>query len=229
MSMQRIEFSPHNSNSNSRTGTVELPNECPWCYSKISPNIIGQNTFDYYVNTKSFQGSLLLECPNCKNHFHKSYDLEFGVNSNFTSKPLHKSPVPRSNFEYPKEVDTICPEFEKIISQTTHAEGLGLDHLAGIGYRKGIEFLVKDYLIELKNFEREKIESKQLGQCIRDIEDYRIQTLAKAATWIGNDETHYSRKHDRNINDMKRFLHALTLLVSLEKSVIDAEEFVDET
>ncbi|KIH70146.1 hypothetical protein SN16_10400 [Salinicoccus roseus] len=140
---------------------------------------------------------------------------------------MDKFPVPQSKFEYPNEVDTICPEFGKIISQTTHAEGLGLDHLAGIGYRKSIEFLVKDYLIELKSFDRTKTEKKLLGQCIQDIEDSRIQTLAKAATWIGNDETHYTRRHDKNIDDMKRFLHALTLLVSLEKSVIDAKEFTN--
>lgn len=226
MSLTDVTFS---SSAGSRRGVIDLPNECPWCYSKIKPDIIAKNRYDSVVNTDEFVASILLECPNCANHFHATYELNFiNRNGSYIAEKLVKKPVPKSSFDYPEEVNEISSEFKSIISQTTHAESLGLNHLAGIGYRKSIEFLVKDYLIRLKGFDRDKTEKKSLGQCINDIEDPRIKALAKAATWIGNDETHYTRRHDKNIDDMKRFLHALTLLVSLEKSVIDAESFIEE-
>ncbi|WP_271401535.1 hypothetical protein [Salinicoccus roseus] len=226
MSLKNIDFYAHNHDSSMKRGTIDLPNNCPWCHSNILPEIIGQNEYDYHIDKTIFLASVLLECPNCGKHFYKSYELYLDVYS-FEAHPINENPIPKANFLYPEEVDEICPEFKSIISQTTHAEGLELNHLAGIGYRKSIEFLVKDYLIELKGFDRKSTQTKLLGQCIKDIEDERIKTLAKAATWIGNDETHYTRRHDKSIDDMKKFLHALTLLVSLEKSVVDADSFVN--
>ncbi|EHJ07516.1 DUF4145 domain-containing protein [Staphylococcus simiae] len=138
-------------------------------------------------------------------------------------------PIPETLFEYPSEIDKISKEFKNIIIQSSNAEGLKFDHLAGIGYRKAIEFLVKDYLIKCKNEDETKISTQQLGQCISKIDDARINNLARAASWIGNDETHYVRKHvDKDVQDLKKFLHALTALVSLEISVHEANEFINK-
>ncbi|PTJ53950.1 hypothetical protein BU012_02340 [Mammaliicoccus sciuri] len=136
-------------------------------------------------------------------------------------------PMPETLFEYPSEIDEISAEFNNIITQSSNAEALGYDHLAGIGYRKAIEFLVKDYLIKCKDADEDKISTKQLGQCISEIDDTRINNLARAATWIGNDETHYVRKHaDKDVQDLKKFLHAFTALVSLEINISEAEKFI---
>ncbi|WP_237340518.1 DUF4145 domain-containing protein [Staphylococcus carnosus] len=140
----------------------------------------------------------------------------------------NSKPMPETLFDYPSEIDKISKEFNNIITQSSNAEDLGYDHLAGIGYRKAIEFLVKDYLIEFKNEDRDSISSKLLSQCIKSIDDERIQNLAKAASWIGNDETHYIRKHiDKDIQDLKSFLHTLTSLVSFEIQISKAEDFIN--
>ncbi|CAC8260971.1 hypothetical protein [Staphylococcus aureus] len=139
----------------------------------------------------------------------------------------NEKPMPKNLFEYPTEINEISKEFNNIITQSSNAESLGYNHLAGIGYRKAIEFLVKDYLIELKNKDRDSVSKRPLSQCISSIDNDRIQKLAKAATWIGNDETHYVRKHiDKDVQDLKSFLHALTSLVSLEIVISKAENFI---
>jgi len=69
--------------------------------------------------------------------------------------------------------------------------------ICGVGYRKSLEFLIKDYLIgrapegEGQAAAVEAIKKKFLGTCIKeDIEDANIKLVAQRATWLGNDETH---------------------------------------
>lgn len=211
--------------------SIQLPDTCPWCHSNIMPTVSAQNSISLSTEpTMPF--SLILLCPNCKKHFLQSYRLELLTlqNNGYSIRdviPINDKPIPKSDFEYPEEIDQISIEFKNIISQSTNAEGLGLNHLAGIGYRKALEFLVKDYLIKHLGLDEEKISKKSLGNCIdQDIKDDRLKALSKAATWIGNDETHYVRKHtNRDINDMKNFLHKMTLFISYELAIEDASDF----
>ena len=87
-----------------------------------------------------------------------------------------------------------------------------LHQLTGIGLRKALEFLVKDFSISLNPSQKEAIERTALARCIEDfIVDDRIKTCAKLAAWLGNDETHYVRKwQDKDISDLKLLIR-LTL------------------
>lgn len=216
--------------SGSARADFEIPEICPWCSVKISPTIESSTKYDTRFSNKEDLLSFILKCPNCKNHFIESYELSF-VSDNSINKtsPIDEKPIPKSDFEYPAEIDKISEEFGKIINQSKQAEGMGLSHLAGIGYRKAIEFLIKDYLINHKKQDTETISKELLGKCIELLEDSRLKSLAKAATWIGNDETHYTRRHDsHDIEDMKKFLHSITLFISYELSINAAEEFISD-
>ncbi|WP_260844291.1 DUF4145 domain-containing protein [Staphylococcus hominis] len=209
--------------------SIELPNFCPWCHTHINPEINGRSQLDL-KNNPDLPFSLILQCPVCHKHFIQSYEVDY--DSRYTSVRdliLNKNkPMPESTFDYPENINSISKEFQNIISQSSQAESLGYNHLAGIGYRKALEFLVKDYLINFKNLNKEEISKKPLGQCISEIEDIRIQNLAKAATWIGNDETHYVRKHgDKDLADLKIFLHAFVSLVNLDLNVKNATNLIN--
>lgn len=205
---------------------IELPNYCPWCKSKISPSILSSTPFD--TSNRDLPVSITLQCPSCNKHFLQTYKVNFTPGGSIAELKMdNDKPMPETLFEYPSEIDEISQEFKNIITQSSNAEALKFDHLAGIGYRKAIEFLVKDYLIKCKDEDESKVSTQQLGQCISDIDDIRINNLARAASWIGNDETHYVRKHvDKDVQDLKKFLHALTALVSLEISISEANEFI---
>lgn len=63
-----------------------------------------------------------------------------------------------------------------------------------------------------------------LGKCITDyIDNEKIKTLAKASAWLGNDETHYVRKHQNyNVQDLKRFIKATVAYIEYELSFTEA-------
>ncbi|KRN88174.1 hypothetical protein IV43_GL000024 [Ligilactobacillus acidipiscis] len=105
---------------------------------------------------------------------------------------------------------------------------MGLDEIAGVGYRKSIEFLIKSYVIREHPDKKDQVESMFLGNVIKDdLTDIpRVQSLAQAAVWIGNDETHFTRIHDdKDIRDMKSFLEAAALFISANLKADEAAEF----
>jgi hypothetical protein len=121
--------------------------------------------------------------------------------------------------DFPEAIYNISPDFIQIYSQANLAEEVGLSEICGSGYRKALEFLIKDYIISKDSLAKEKIERLPLAKCISDyIKSDKIKEIAKRATWLGNDHTHYVRKWlDKNIEDLK-------LLIDLTAHWIEAEE-----
>ena len=57
----------------------------------------------------------------------------------------------------------------------------------------------------------------------------KLQKLAKAATWLGNDETHYVRKHtDKDIRDMIAFIKSAAQFIAADNDANVAEKFLNE-
>lgn len=94
-----------------------------------------------------------------------------------------------------------------------------------MGYRKALEFLVKDYAIYRVPDDEETIKALPLAKCIdKYIDNSRIKSLTQRSAWLGNDETHYVRSHqDRSYLDIKKFLHAIETFISADLAVDDAE------
>lgn len=130
-------------------------------------------------------------------------------------------PSTPSTFE--KGVAEISPMFVEIYNQAHRAELLGLNQLVGIGYRKALEFLIKDYCCLKKPDSSEKIKKLSLGTCINNyVDDPRIQKMAERAAWLGNDETHYVRKFtDKDVS-------ALICLIQLTRHWISMEYLTEE-
>ena len=112
----------------------------------------------------------------------------------------------------PEEVTAVSERFATIYNQASEAETLGLDEVAGIGYRKALEFLIKDFCISKNPEDEDAIKTKLLGRVIHEhVEDINIKSCAERAAWLGNDETHYVRRwEDKDIEDLK-ILIELTL------------------
>ena len=99
--------------------------------------------------------------------------------------------------KFSAEIERVSPQFVEIYNQAMAAEGASLDQLVGMGLRKALEFLVKDFAISSAATEDEKkgITKNPLGRCIEDhIKDAAVRAAAKRATWLVNDETHYERR-----------------------------------
>lgn len=106
--------------------------------------------------------------------------------------------------DFPETIQKISPRFKRIYNQAYIAEENKLDEIAGGGFRKALEFLVKDFLIHEDGKISEQVKKELLGASIGRINDPNIKACASRASWLGNDETHYERKwEDKDIQDLK--------------------------
>lgn len=197
-----------------------FPDRCPACQRGMGPRELGA-----YETTESYRKNILLvfQCPldNCKCIFVGYYSATdrlsqyFALMKNYV--PIYTEPT-----SVPESIRKVSKKFSKILWQATAAEECGLKEICGSGYRRALEFLVKDYLISQSGDDKAKsdeIEKKPLGQCISQIPNEKIQAVAKRAAWLGNDETHYYRKwDDMDIKNLKQLIHLTIYWIDAEES-----------
>ncbi len=178
------------------------PDHCPICNVGINPN---------FITSLSCSGDedidALFVCPknNCKRMFIASYRRTFRSSTYYLRSVLPSSPKAVSVVG---EVADISPQFAEIFSQATHAEAYGLGEIAGVGFRKSLEYLVKDYCILQHPDKEDEIKKRPIAQVIEGfVTNENIKQCAKRAIWLGNDETHYVRKWvEKDIKDLKLLL-----------------------
>jgi hypothetical protein len=110
---------------------------------------------------------------------------------------------------FPESIKKVSPTFCEIYEQIESAKVDELTQLVGIGLRKALEFLVKDFAKCEHPSDAEKIESMRFGKCIDTyVTDQNVLQCAKRAAWLGNDETHYVRKwSDKDVSDLSLLVH----------------------
>lgn len=191
---------------------------CPMCHCALLP----RNIAGYYVPDEGV--SLLNLCPKCKRIFLVKYNiLEIGNAALTGVSIIGTYPKIPDNQIISAQIKNLSSKFASIYAQASMAETSNLNEICGIGYRKALEFLVKDYLCDKFPSEADDIKSEPLSVAIRRIDDGRIRVLSERATWIGNDETHYIRKHDSlDVREMKRFINAIIHYIESELAFKDA-------
>ena len=119
------------------------------------------------------------------------------INKNFTRKNdnmiklNHSAPINFKERDFDDKLKEVSPQFAKVYNQALKAEEYSLDEIAGLGYRKALEFLIKDFAIYNNPEKSEEIKSTWMMKCLKDyIDNDKIKTLAEKSEWIGNDEAH---------------------------------------
>ncbi|QNL91302.1 DUF4145 domain-containing protein [Lactococcus lactis] len=167
-------------------------------------------------------------CPSCSKFSVYEYD-ELGYSGNFVL--VDYSYTQTANVNLPNNIEKVSEEFVNIFKQAATAEAYGLKDICGVAYRKAAEFLIKDYVIRKFPENEEDIKNQFLGKIISDKLDAfpKIQTLAKATAWLGNDETHYVRKHsDKDLADLKAFLLAAATFIAADYDADEALIFINK-
>lgn len=187
--------------------------ECPFCHTRIIP--------EYYVYHDYV---VLAKCPNtdCSKHF----VLSEAPPNTFTTIQQNAAPA---NRHFSDIIRGISPAFESIYNQAYYAEQYELDQICGVGYRKSLEFLIKDYLISNTEDETEKesIKKKFLSNCIQDdVKDTNIKNVAKRAVWLGNDETHYVRIwQGKDVTNLKQLID---LTIRWIENEVETKRIIEE-
>ena len=135
------------------------------------------------------------------------------------------APITPVKATFSDSITRVSPSFVEIFNQAIAAEAAGLDQMTGIGLRKALEFLIKDFTISQRPADTQAIQTSMLGQVINNyVDDTNVKTCAARATWLGNDETHYVRKWvDKDISDLKTLIK---LTVNWIDNVLLTEEYL---
>lgn len=198
-------------------------NVCPVCKANISPFPL--YAFAYDVGYCVQHACVLNYCTGCHAPFISTYEVSAdGSGNSCEINYIGSEPNRFVKQDFDNKISELSPQFDKIYNQALAAESSGLDEIAGLGYRKALEFLIKDYAIHEYQDEAESIKSKPLVQCIKNyISADNIKTLAERSAWIGNDEAHYIRKQeDRDVSDMKSFIQAIVYFIGMMLITEDA-------
>lgn len=196
--------------------------ECPICKHAINPIFLDGHAFTNSVDTYSI--SLHLNCGACENSFIAQYEANIYDGAAFSRVRLkYIAPIEFVPEHFEDIITNTSESFVKIYNQSLNAETMKLDEIAGIGYRKALEFLLKDFLILKHPDKKDSIEKSQLGACINNfIDNPQLKTAASRAVWLGNDQTHYIQKFtDKDIDDLKRLIRLTVHWISM---ILETEE-----
>ena len=191
---------------------------CPFCHRSIETQPLT------FLDKGNKRIEIFLKCKMCKSSF-IGYAKHSDKTGCYHIYKLSKGNRKTRNFQ--EEINELSPDFVKIHGEAKIAEQENLMEICGVGYRKALEFLIKDYLIKKFSDKEAEIKSKSLGRCISEmIDNPRIKEIARRATWLGNDETHYFRKwEDKDLDDLKKLLDITVHFISME---IEADKYMGD-
>lgn len=236
--MSDILFNVHNSSK--KSVGIELdrfPDVCPCCHKGIGTTpitgFVHDNSNPDLYNTRA---ELIFQCPltSCKRYFIGYYvqdNVHHGSLRAYGTEPDYElrgfSPYVFQKKEFPQEIEKTSSTFVEIYNEAAQAENRNLINVAGPGYRKALEFLVKDYLIKKYPAMKAEIRSSSIQKLIQGyFDDPDLKACAERAIWLGNDETHYLRIwKNKDINDLKRLI---TLSVNWIQNKILTEKYIKQ-
>ena len=212
--LYNVQYADSDNRALNTESKYEYPNICP--LGNVS--VMAQSKYTLIEDSDAHEGKKVFAvfyCPNCEGCFLGEYRL--GKNSEsyltgFEPKKIVEQKV------FPQNIQEISKRFCTIYNQAYEAQQRGLNEICGIGFRKALEFLVKDYAISLHPEQKSIIETQFLMQTISEyIDDEKIKSLAKASAWLGNDETHYVKRHpDYDIDKLLSFMNTMVTFIDYE-------------
>lgn len=196
--------------------SVENPNICPHCHVTNNPDHVwGGATRD----TDNADAHISVwRCANarCSKFMVALYKIHSGRPKLIRFlNGLPKGP------DWPKPIvelkngNSVTPadsNFIKTYLQSLVAENYGLDEIAGMGYRKAIEYLVKDWAIQANPGEKDAIEKSWLGAVITNYYKGDLKEILERATWLGNDQAHYNKLFEEYDLDVLKELIELNMV-----------------
>lgn len=179
-----------------------------------------------------YDGFAFTACHLCKGTS-MHYLLDQSIGGNHFLEVSKSFPSQTFDKDFSDSIPKVSKDFIDIYNQSKEAEKMGLDKIAGMGYRKATEFLVTDYLkwLELDDVKTEWLESPKtsLSAKIAKIPDKRTRDISKAISYLGNDQTHYTPRHpEYDIQSIKSFISILAIDIDREIAYREVEKLVEK-
>lgn len=202
------------------TQGFEEYNFCPFCHFAMKPARQAAVGGDLKLSVPGII-TIIWTCPvdSCKKEVVTIYrfkETKGGVNHYEFKEFLNGEPQMPAWPQFVHELENGNPDdpvtkepskFVEIYRQALTAEFKGLNEIAGIGFRRAFEFLIKDFAIMEHPNEKAEIMTLLLVPVIKKFYPPDYLPIMERAAWLGNDETHYERKHPSyNLSDLKRVI-----------------------
>ena len=202
------------------TRTIDqYPPHCPVCLHAIGPI----DTEQHWL-FEEHRLEIVFRCPRpeCEHYFVGRYSPIESKSRRYSlseAVPLNVAQTERSGL-----IKEVSPDFVDIYREAEESDIRNLKLICGPGYRKALEFLIKDYLASLNPKRADEIRKMKLGKCISDlVQNDKVKEVAKRAAWLGNDETHYLRKWDeKDVKDLKNLIELTVLWIEMENRTAEA-------
>ncbi len=187
----------------SKTLTIQIPQSCPLCG-------IGNNPTTNEVGRLEIQEGYVFtlhhRCPACKKYHMTNQEY------------LNQDDKTTMILVYPNKVvidiDDLfiehAPRFVEFYSEAVEAEKMGLENIAGTGYRSAIECLIKDYALAFELDGKEYLSDPKLT-FNNAIDRYvKNDDLLKGALHfirtVGNDYTHWNKSTSISLPQLKNYV-----------------------
>lgn len=210
---------------NTQYSGIKEPNVCPHCHFTNTPHQKFQSKTRDTDNTDC--NLQIWQCSNqdCLKLFAVVFKVENGtavIDKTLNGSP--KGPIWPDAILDLKDGKTIGSDgeeqtkFIKTYLQSLEAEKRGLNEIAGMGYRKSIEYLVKDWAIYKAPNDKGKILKLWLGQTISEYFEGDLKDILERATWLGNDQSHYNKLFEEyDISELKELIGLIMVELDREK------------
>ena len=201
----------------------QAPNVCPICHVTIEPEFLSGTPIACAFNWLE----IYYRCTNkkCRRHFTALYAYRgTGAGSGAHAFDYVQSlpTVPMAPV-FDETINDLSPDFVKVYAEAQAAESHNLMEIAGPGYRKALEFLIKDYAIYLNPNEAASIKAMFLGNVItKYLPGDKLTVVSTRAAWLGNDQTHYERRWiGKDLQDLKKLIGATVHFMAMERLAAD--------
>lgn len=195
---------------------IRFPDVCPVCHKQVYPKFI----YGHFDSTDRNGITCLFSCS-CGNIFMSKYENEHYDNA---ARYIGSVPDGFDEIEFSDGISKLSPNFVKIYNQAAHAETLDLNLICGMGYRKAIEYLVKDFCVSKSPADKDKILGENLASSVNRLDNPGLHDLAKACKDLGNDETHVIVKYDEGLPELKNYISGLISYIELDLLVQHAHQ-----
>lgn len=231
--VQKKVKSIHAPTSNSDVLNIELSFQdiCPLCGYGFDMASSSHHFHDYFsMDQLPFKVISLHCCSHCHKLFVTEHEIWPQSNDRYFDRMQQTYPMEIEGLglsPIPKSIQELSPRFIDIYMQVTMAKFHRLSEIYGMGMRKALECLIKDYALYKYPSLEDEIARKPLARCVTDfIDNDKIQKLSTTCRIIGNNETHWRNQNTQeDIEIMERMLQNIMQYIQLELSVEEAEEY----
>lgn len=239
--LEEVEITIDSGTYNPGYFTIRIPNYCnfekqPSYFKMVSSSSIDNLRDKNNLLKEHF--SVTFQCQNCRKYITIDYLYD---RPNITETRINHYDFSFVSSYFPFKEDEskilkeISPDFEKIYRQASKIESLGYDEFIKMSYRKALETLVKDTLINVLDEDEHKTINDPLGQNLRTMNDlenneqHLFTNSAQLASWIGNDGAHTKEKHPSlNAQNMKNAIYDFCSSIIRYKHDKYAKEYIEK-